>query len=69
MPTFNWVFEYKLITSEILTQPSQYERAVSKFSIPKRFPPLGPVICLSYTYTYAFINSTEVTIYLLISES
>ena len=29
MPTFNCVFEYQLIASEILTQPSYYKRAES----------------------------------------
>ena len=27
--TFNWVFEYQLIATEILTQPSRYNRAKS----------------------------------------
>ena len=46
MPTFNWVFEYQPIESEILTQPSVYKRAENNLLADEK---LEPGSSLGYT--------------------
>ena len=56
MSTFNWVFEYQPIASQILTQPSRYKRAESNlFSYEKDLQHLNQVdIWILYTYLYIY---------------
>ena len=48
VPTFNWVFVYQPIASEILKHNSQVARAEINLLADKRSPPLEPTSCLSY---------------------
>ena len=48
MPTFNWVYTYQPITSDILTQPS-HKKSRKQYAIRlKRYPQLEPECFLDY---------------------
>ena len=53
LPTFNWVFEYQSIASEILTQPSRYRKQFA--SRRKMSLSLEPGTCLVYASILGYI--------------
>ena len=60
LPTYNWVFEYKLIAWEIQTQPNSYKRAESNLLTDEKGPHhLGQVVVWViklYFYIYWFVK-------------
>ena len=59
MPTFNWVFKYQSIASEILTKPSRYKRAESNLL------PLGQVFVwvIQYNIHLYLYKKTDILLY------
>ena len=58
LPTFNWIFEYQPIASEILTQPSRYKRAESNLLADEKGPWKRGAGCLVIHLYYKFIRLT-----------
>ena len=69
VPTFNCVFEYQQMASEVLTQPSRYKRVkISLLADAQGHPQLQQVSGLCYTfiliqYTFIVRNSSILNVF------